>query len=170
MFNGWESWFDIIVISLIIYTITRFFQKKRAKKVLEQKKKSMNPVEFSTWLEEEKRKEEERQAEGIKKELDLVEKLNNLPQNKNVFGYLCLQSNNTLIVYEKFYYDKDEKGIMLSYKTFNTPEGYSSFVPYKNINYSRLQEDRTRFLNLKKELEYFNVNLSQEAPKTLKEK
>lgn len=170
MFNGWESWFDIIVISLIIYTVFSFFKKRKAKRVLEQKKKAMNPVEFSTWLEEEKRKEEERQAEEIKKELAQVEKLNNLPKNKNIFGHLCLQSDNTLIVYEKFYYDKNEKDIMLSYITYNTPEGYYSFVPYRNINEDRLQKDRTRFLNLKKELEHFNFNISKNIPKTLKEK
>lgn len=162
MFNGWETWIDILWISLIIYLLYKPYSIYRAKKIEEQKRKAMNPVEFSNWLEEVKRQEEEAKAEKVKKYMQEIEKLNNLPVNKNdIFGHLSLQKDGSIIVYNKYFFDEDTREICISYTTFNTSEGYHNYIAKDKLEWNRMTKDRQRFINFKKELEHFGFTIEK---------
>lgn len=167
------SWIDIIIVAVLAFVAVRYFKKKKAKSEEERRKKEMTPIEFSSWLEEQNKAEEKRKANEVKKKSEYANKLNNTASIKKDLCKLCLQQDGTIIVYNNFYYDKNEKETCISYNTYNISEGYHGYRSVKNFEISKINKDRERFLKLKDQLEFFGFtikNLPKKNTETLKEK
>lgn len=155
------TWIDIIVITIILFFLIRFYKKRKIKIEEEKRKRSMTPAEFSTWLEEEKRQSEEKEKQKIQEKMELVDKLNNKHEYKSIFNKLCMQNNNSIIVYLKFFFEKESKKVCIAYRNYQTAEGYYSYLSLTDIDLDKLSKDRQRFLQFKKEIEIFGFEIQE---------
>lgn len=161
IFNGWQTWLDILTVAVVLYFLILLYKKYKKNKKEKDRIKNMTEIEFNAWVEEENAAIERAAKEKIKDMLTQVEKLNNAPNNKNVFNSVCMQHGGRLIVYNKFYYEEDIKKVALSYNTYYTPEGYHSFTAYDSISHDKMQKDRERFLKFKEELAHFGLEIKR---------